>query len=209
MIHSLIRSGNISSAHQLLSMDGEVHDTPFLFFLKDLKGRYLDANQSKLHYFGFKNRSDIVGLTDFDLCMTEQQAIQIRENDKKIVITAKSKAFLETATVAANRTLQGISFKTPLRIKSNKIIGSFGVTFVLPEFTAQEGVPNHYIPMLSKKQNQCLNLLVQGLKIKEIAKQMHLSPRTIEHYLEAIKAKLNCSSRAELTKIFLQWKISY
>ncbi len=48
-------SEKTSHVNQLLNMDGEIHGTPFLLFLKDLKGRYLDANKTKLHYFGFKN----------------------------------------------------------------------------------------------------------------------------------------------------------
>jgi DNA-binding CsgD family transcriptional regulator len=44
----------------------------------------------------------------------------------------------------------------------------------------------------------CLYHLVLGMTTKEIAKELSLSHRTVEHYLENTRAKLNCSSRNEL-----------
>ncbi|HEY8659547.1 MAG TPA: LuxR C-terminal-related transcriptional regulator, partial [Hanamia sp.] len=51
---------------------------------------------------------------------------------------------------------------------------------------------------LTKRQEDCLFYLAQGFTIKKIAHTLSLSPRTIEHYLENIKVKLNCYSRDEL-----------
>lgn len=51
---------------------------------------------------------------------------------------------------------------------------------------------------LSSQQRKCLLYLTQGLTIKGIAAKLKLSPRTVEHYLEAIKIKLNCCNKAEL-----------
>ena len=51
---------------------------------------------------------------------------------------------------------------------------------------------------LSKQQLECLNYLATGLSIKKISQKLNLSERTVEHYLEAVKEKLDCGSRAEL-----------
>jgi DNA-binding CsgD family transcriptional regulator len=51
---------------------------------------------------------------------------------------------------------------------------------------------------LSSKQSLCIKLLAQGLAIKEIARQMGLSPRTVEHHLERIKFALDCRTIKEL-----------
>lgn len=52
--------------------------------------------------------------------------------------------------------------------------------------------------ILSKRQSDIVRLVVKGNTMKEIAKLLKLSPRTVEHYFEMIKIKLNVSSRSEL-----------
>ena len=51
---------------------------------------------------------------------------------------------------------------------------------------------------LSVKQSECLKLLLQSYSAKEIAKNMDLSYRTVEHYIENIRNKLNCRNIKEL-----------
>jgi DNA-binding CsgD family transcriptional regulator len=51
---------------------------------------------------------------------------------------------------------------------------------------------------LTTRQLDCLFSLMKGMSIKQIAKHLSLSPRTIEHYLESIKIKMDCASRVEL-----------
>lgn len=57
---------------------------------------------------------------------------------------------------------------------------------------------------LTKRQKDCLFCLVNGMTIKEIARTLHLSPKTVEHYLNAIKIRLNANTRSELIKKALQ-----
>lgn len=51
---------------------------------------------------------------------------------------------------------------------------------------------------LSKQEIVCLNLLIEHLTYEEIARKMKLSPRTIEHYMESAKIKLEVEDRVEL-----------
>lgn len=53
---------------------------------------------------------------------------------------------------------------------------------------------------LSKREKECLVLLKKGHTYQQIGHKMHLSARTVEHYIESIKNKLNANSRAELCK---------
>ncbi len=54
------------------------------------------------------------------------------------------------------------------------------------------------IPKLSFQENEVLKVLVNGGSASQIGEILYLSPRTIEHYLERLKNKLNCFSKAEL-----------
>jgi len=51
---------------------------------------------------------------------------------------------------------------------------------------------------LSKRQDEILKLVVLGKTIKEIAKILQLSPRTVGHYYDTVKVKFNVITRSEL-----------
>ena len=52
--------------------------------------------------------------------------------------------------------------------------------------------------LLSKRQSECIKLLIAGKTSRQIASTLNLSPRTVEHYLTHIKTKLNCKNKTEL-----------
>jgi DNA-binding CsgD family transcriptional regulator len=56
---------------------------------------------------------------------------------------------------------------------------------------------------LTQQETRCLHFLLRGYTIKMIAKNMELSPRTIETHCENIKSKYNIATKSELiAKIF-------
>ncbi len=57
---------------------------------------------------------------------------------------------------------------------------------------------------LSKRQIECLFYMALGFSIKEIANTIHLSPRTIETHIKALKLKLNINLRSQLVCFFHQ-----
>jgi DNA-binding CsgD family transcriptional regulator len=61
---------------------------------------------------------------------------------------------------------------------------------------------------LAPQESECLTRLVKGMTVKQIAKDLHLSPRTVEGYLRNIKMKTNCYSRTELIKYITKFKVN-
>lgn len=61
---------------------------------------------------------------------------------------------------------------------------------------------NHFqlssILSLSQREKEVLSGVSKGLTSPQIGEQLRLSKRTVEHYIENIKNKLNCFSKAEL-----------
>lgn len=51
---------------------------------------------------------------------------------------------------------------------------------------------------LSIRQQQCASFLLQGMTAKEIARELNLSKRTIEHYIENLRKKLSCRNKSQL-----------
>lgn len=58
--------------------------------------------------------------------------------------------------------------------------------------------------VLNFREHQCLCFLLHGFSAKETAKELSLSPRTIEFYLNTIKKKLGFISASDLNKIFIK-----
>jgi DNA-binding CsgD family transcriptional regulator len=59
-------------------------------------------------------------------------------------------------------------------------------------------------PILSGRQIDCLKYYVKGKTATQIAENLKLSKRTIEHYLESIKMKFNCERKSELIAKLLE-----
>src|SRR5258708_1068376 len=51
---------------------------------------------------------------------------------------------------------------------------------------------------LTKREAECIICLARGRTLKQTAKILHLSDRTIECFVNKLKQKLFCSDRAEL-----------
>ena len=54
---------------------------------------------------------------------------------------------------------------------------------------------------LSDRELECLYYFLNGYTAKEAAKILDISHRTFEGFIQNIKEKYNCSSKAELRKI--------
>ena len=62
---------------------------------------------------------------------------------------------------------------------------------------------------LSLRETQCLDRLALGKTAKEIAADIGLSHRTVEHYLENIRHKLGVENKHQLFLKFLNWKLQH
>lgn len=64
-----------------------------------------------------------------------------------------------------------------------------------------QAIGHQIIPRLSKREKECMRLLLDGKSAKETASTLRLSRRTIEYYFENIKNKLLVGSKHELFQI--------
>ena len=172
--------------------------TPISYFIKDQDGKYVFVNQITIQTTGFENESALIGSTDFDLPWREQ-ALQIYNNDQKIIQCAQADTYIEFGELEDKSINYYLSYKLPY-CNHRKVIGVQGYSILIENKKNQ----------LSKMQVECLYYFVLGMTSKEIARKLSLSSRTVEHYIENIKIKLNCSSRSELvTQALCQPIIKY
>lgn len=190
--------------HLLTSFPGSV-------YCKDKQGTYLAVNKFQLHMIG---NVEMVGKKDKDFCWGEQ-APTLQQNDHKIVYLEKPATFIEPCVTFDKKLRSFLSYKFPLKNKVDKVIGLFGMSVLLDDSETMNTwlIESSYLHLtnllslnkdLTLRQLDCLYYLVRGMTMKQIAQAMNLAPKTIEHYLESIKKKLNCQSRTELISHALQ-----
>lgn len=197
---------SLSNPDQLFDMNFSfLQDLPFHLYWKDRAGKYQGSNHCQAQDAGFEKGEDLLGLTDQDLSW-KKEAAKLRHNDAKVMKSEKIIIFSEDATIVDDNFIKGISYKAPVRLRSNKIVGVMGLSMIVREniglqadtLLIETGV------RITKRQNECLYYLVKGMTMKQIAAALKLSPRTIEHYIENLKIKFDCSSRIDLIAKALQ-----
>jgi len=183
---------------------------PFFLSWKDRNGKYLGCNNYKAQYIGFKTSKDVLGLTDNDIW--PDSANNLRINDKKVITKNKAIIFFEQVELPTVEKINVITYKIPWQTNSQKIAGNICLGFILNNnITLRPTDPlllsgdfpsllfkNDKLSSLTQRQTDCLFYLVKGMTIKQTAQKMGLSPKTVEHYLENIKTKLNCHTRLDL-----------
>lgn len=166
-------------------------------YWKDRNGHFLGGNTTFLND-SFSSYNDFLGKKDRDLVWAEQAAF-IEENDQKVMHSNTPVTVLEPVTFLKTGEVEFfLSHKIPLRGEKGKLLGVLGISFLSNDINHAMKTAKKIKTNLTPRQLDCLLYLTKGMTLKQIAKQLILSPKTVEHYLEAAKTKLKCRSRAEL-----------
>lgn len=208
-------------------IDPIVETTSAAAYWKDRQSRYLGANQPMLLLANMNSNEEIVGTTDFDFWCQNEATVMV-EHDQEIAAEDYQKGYIELSRsiLEPQCSKKYFSYKVPMHARSGKIIGVFGLSYlvdgidslvnafnelgsfinsnVLEKVTQSESLQT---TPLSARQIDCLYYLVKGMTSKQIANTLNLSPRTIEYYLDTIKIKLNCTNKAELIACALQMSV--
>lgn len=199
LIQHIIQLPTVDSAQDIdLSLFA---DMPFYIYAKDVSGKYLGMNQALARDLGLNKPEDFNGLEDFDMpFLSQKEAANLRINDEKIIKESRYHKFIEPVSIYDGTKINILSYKAPLLSSKKKILGLVGVSLI-------QDIREYHPLCLTERQIDCLVLLVKGMTFKEIAKELDLSPRTVEHYIFAIKTKFNCEARSELISKALKMEI--
>jgi DNA-binding CsgD family transcriptional regulator len=192
-------------------------------FWKDTNGKYLGSNQNELDLLGITAFNDLIGKDDREI-MDLAPANTCRKNDQEVLLSGNCMVFIESPVKEMGEK-SCISYKMPLYNSQGKTIGTFGIGYKINSLPSQEEILNEILlfagPIarnlfrqtflnlkqsqfkLSARQIECLDLLAKGMTYKQIATTLNLSSRTVEHYIETIKTKLDCESRHDLITKYL------
>ncbi|GEM_PF-3067330 len=98
------------------------------------------------------------------------------------------------------------SFDMSYNIPSDIQVGSFNTSIHADKFTLEI---KDKLVSLSKREWECLSKFAEGKTYKGVANLLSLSPRTVETYLNQIKAKTGISSKAKLVDHFIEQNQSF
>lgn len=155
-------------------------------YTKDNKGNYLCVSPEFVLFTHAKSPDDLIGKSDREMPWTS--CCEIIAHDKEVMHTGESRVFIEKPMMNGMLHIRRC-FKSPLLGRTGKVLGISGISFSVNPST---------LIALTKVQTACLKAFAKGGSIKKIAKELGLSPRTVEHYLNILKIKLNCHSKNEL-----------
>ncbi len=195
----------------------EVLQNAFSVFFVDRYHRLQRLNAANARLCGFDSERAAIGKLASDFA-TKCSAICAIESDKATFLSRRTQITEQTLTRIDENHSDLLTIRTPLFDDQNKLIGLLGCAINIGKDSlanalfriAQLGLlstssfGNQFIGSdvnevyLSKRQFTCAKLLLTGMRIKEIAAYLQLSPRTIETYIEQLKIKFNCPNKTEL-----------
>jgi DNA-binding CsgD family transcriptional regulator len=171
-------------------------------YWKDKSGKYVGVNEKVVKMSGLDNTSDLIGLNDYDFIWRDYAHLY-QKNDQMVIATDKLLTTVEHIRCADNNDVKYcLSHKIPTKLKTGKVTGMIGFSFMLDNIQAilatsvSELV--HQQNSLTRREYDLAKLLVRGGTAKKIANTLHLSHRTVENYLANLKSKFNATSKAEL-----------
>ncbi len=204
------------------ALNGEniLYQMPGICFWKDRNFRYHGGNKELLDANGFSSLNDIIGRTDYELLPFYNDADKYTEQDR---FTLKGNVQFNIAMPELKEGKKGVHLikKGPIFNENKEIVGVAGIGFQLTQenfknifsLLALSGLKfSDFIstiegkdPIFSygnlhftKREAQVLSNLLRGNTASSTSKNIFLSRKTVEHYLEKIKNKLECKNKSEI-----------
>lgn len=198
-----------------------LNSLPNAIGIKNSQSIFIGVNEATAKLTGFNNSEEMIGVDDANIkCPTaefyetfiqQDQATLQGYNQKNLDLSRYADgnihAFISTknkfkdknknefvlfsmAEIPIKKIAKLLTFLTNENKFTNEPLGSFQLNYMLNQ--------QQHPCQLSQKQAECLFYLVRGKTVKEIARLLHKSARTIEDHVENLKNQFNCLSKSEL-----------
>ena len=171
-------------------------DTCNVYWL-DKDNHILDFNDTQFQMMkdliGIKSRQELIGKYLLDYLPSDIGKIFVDEN-KLVMQTRCAHQFFNIVKYKEKNAIILLTIKTPLYDENGQIAGVFGISQHLAIHSFESVIKE----FLTKREYECLFLLLKGKTAQEIATELHLSRRSIESYISHTKTKLDCKTKSEL-----------
>lgn len=188
---------------------------PMSAWLLDKSGATVAINTEGIDVCGFGSLKHALGHS-IEVVSQKQSAGVLIDNCKEVMQRDETRIYEETHIRKDHVIQQFLSVKAPLYDPAHQIIGVCGFSIVLGRHSIADSlnrlsqlallgtgpVPPEQDPLsalnLPPREKQCLQLVCKGYTAKMIAKELALSFRTVECYLETLKRRLGAKSKSDL-----------
>lgn len=207
---------------KILEENFSFKQVPGLFLVKTLDSTYLGGSFDMANFFGYSDPDHLVNESDYTIKhKIAEHADLFIKTDNRLKETGKhysgcyiftlnnvcrayifKKAFLKNKSgenigiishsmEVGNRCLEKIIINFQ---KNNSYYCKSNKNKPSANYIANDNYPINF----TKRESECLFYLLRGKSSHGIATILQLSTRTIESYVEKIKSKMNCMSKADL-----------
>ncbi len=190
---------------------------------KDKNSTFMYANAEYGRIIGLAHHEEAIGKTDFEMpCETVNCASLFREQDKQVMQKAHRMRILDIHPFAGNQWKAYLFTKTPLLDVDHQIVGTIfhgaditnasiiDLGSILAKVSVEDvnnillGQSSYILGnkfgeiKLSERLCDVLFYLLRGKTVKQIAILLGISHRTVDEYLEQLKARFDAQNRYEL-----------
>jgi len=211
-IGSGVQLSKTSTTHTSLTVN-QLLALPMSAWLLDKSGATIVINAEGIDVCGFGSLQQALGHSIADVSQKKSAGVLL-DNCIEVMQRDETRIFEETHVRKDNIVQQFLSVKSPLYDHAQQIIGVCGFSIVLgrhsiadslnllsqltllgPAQPKQDPLATLNLP---PREKQCLQLVCKGYTAKMIAKELAISFRTVECYLETLKKRMGAQSRSEL-----------
>jgi len=184
-------------------------------WVKDVSGRYQWVNRSFLQNFGFEDRDEVLGRTDFDLC-APLLAEQYRVDDERVLGGERISGRIELVGRYDHTARWCVTNKIPLHNPSGRIVGTAGVTRPLAADKAEtpDGTLGPALRLISERAGQQVTNVelarACGLSVRAFERQFRSSYGCApQRYARRLRVRMTCHalvySAKTLAAIAAEW----
>jgi two-component system, NarL family, nitrate/nitrite response regulator NarL len=142
--------------------------------------------------------------TNFDTSSTRVIVLTAADDDRDVVRAMR----LGARGVVLKQSATGMLLKSIHRVHAGEIwLDNRMTTEVIEAFSTSQAVTDRGKPLLSAREREIVQLVVEGFRNKEIGKRLSISQQTVKNHLHNIFDKLGVSDRLELTLYAIHHKL--
>jgi len=197
----------IDRIHHII--EGYYGELNHFVFAKDRNGKFLFCNENFARASGLDSPNQLIGKTDDDACWRDQ-ADFFREGDGRVMAGGVMLNVYEIQT-QPDKIADIIVTKNKLYNRSNKCIGIVGTFLDITGYQLiqksgyfVEDKKRFYLggkfanEYFTKREVDVFRLILLGYTTTRIAGSLGIKPKTVDYFIEKIRLKLQCSSKAEI-----------
>lgn len=196
---SLLRIG--AAAPEVIELFDYLEDLPL--WMKDVAGTYQWVSVSFLLNFGLKNREEVIGHNDYDLC-GEALATQYRIDDERVLRGERILSRVELVGRFDHTARWCVTSKIPLHDAEGNVVGNAGVTRPLAREGQGGGTPtdsplSEAIRYVSQRYAEHITnhdlAEACGLSVRAFERQFRVTYHSSPHdYIRQMRVRMSCGA---------------